>query len=112
MIASVIAAALLLVPASSPTAAQRKAYNSCLEKFTIKGIEEKMEAAAFEAAVGTVCANELSTLRQAAVSTGLAAGRKKADLEEMIAGDIEDYQANAKDMFRDFKEKGSKAQTP
>ena len=112
MIASVIAAALLLVPASSPTAAQRKAYNACLEKFTIKGIEEKMEPAAFDASVATVCASELSSLRQAAVSTGMAAGRKKAELEEMISGDIEDYQANAKDMFLDFKQKGAKAQTP
>ena len=112
MIASVIAAALLMVPASSPTAAQRKAYNACLEKFAIKEIEDKMEAAAFEASVATACANEQSSLRQAAVSTGVAAGRKKAELEEMISGDIEDYQANAKDIFLDFKQKGAKPQTP
>lgn len=112
MIASVIAAALLLAPSSSPIASQRKAYNSCLEQFTIKGIEEKMEASAFEAALPAACANEQNALKQAAVSTGLAAGRKKADLEEIVAGDIEDYQANAKDLFKDFKAKAEKPSTP
>jgi hypothetical protein len=115
MIASVIAATLMMAPATNAVAvhrkayaAQRKAYNDCLEEFAIKGIESKMEVAAFESAVATACSGEATALRQAAVGTSKAAGRKPADGEEMVTDDIAEYQENAKYLFRDFKEKGSK----
>lgn len=108
MTLSAVVAALLL---ASPTAPQRRAYNDCLEKFAVKSIEEKMETAAFEAAVATACASELNALKQAAVATGLKEGRKKADLEQIVAGDIEDYQLDAKDLFKDFKAKAEKPPT-
>jgi hypothetical protein len=115
MIASVIAATLMMAPAMNAVAvhrkayaAQRKAYNDCLEEFAIKGIESKMEIAAFESAVATACSGEATALRQAAVGSSKAAGRKPADGEEMVTDDIAEYQENAKFIFRDFKEKGSK----
>jgi len=115
MIASVIAATLMMAPATNAVAvhrkayaAQRKAYNDCLEEFAIKGIESKMEVAAFESAVATACSGEATALRQAAVGSSKAAGRKPADGEEMVTDDISEYQENAKYLFRDFKEKGSK----
>lgn len=99
MIASVIAAALLL---ASPTAGQRKALTSCLEKFTVKSVEDKMDANAFQSALAAACAQEEATLRRAALAVDLKAGRKAADSESMISGDLEDYKANAIDLFRDF----------
>jgi hypothetical protein len=115
MIASVIAATLMMAPATNPVAvhrkayaAQRKAYNDCLEEFAIKGIENKMEISAFDTAVSTACSGEVTALRQAAIGTSAAAGRKAADAEEMVTDDIAEYQENAKYLFKDFKEKGSK----
>ena len=115
MIASVIAATLMIAPTTNPVAvhrkayaAQRKAYNDCLEEFAVKGVENKMEIAAFESAIATACSGEASALRQAAVSTSAAAGRKPAEAEEMVTDDIAEYQENAKYLFRDFKKDGSK----
>jgi hypothetical protein len=110
MIASVIAAALLL--ASNPTAPQRKAYNACLEKFTMKSFEDRLELAAFESALPTACAAEAATLRKSALAADLKAGRKAADSASMIDGDFEDYKANAMEIFRDFKSKSAKAEAP
>ena len=106
MIAPALAFSFLLL--ANPTSAQRSAYNECLEKFTIKSIEDKLEEAAFETAVATACAAEAEALRKAALAADLAAGRKAADSADMISGDIEDYQANAKDLFADFKARAEK----
>lgn len=103
MIASVLAFALLAAAAADNVRAARTAYGDCLESFTSKSLDEQLEPAAFDAAIGTACTDKVDALRRAAVSAAVAAKRKSKDAEEMVGGDIEDYQINAKEMFREYK---------
>ena len=109
MISSALAFVLVMTAAAADgTPAARKAYSACLEKFMAKGLDAQMEPEAFDAAVATACPAEASRLRQAAIDANVAAGRKRADAEDMVAGDIEDYQLNTKELYREFKETGAR----
>ena len=109
MISTALAFSLLITTAAADgTPSARKAYSGCLHKFLVKGLDDKLEPDAFDAALAGACAAEAARLRQAAIDASVAAGRKRADAEEMVAGDIQDYQADAKEMFREYKEKGAR----
>lgn len=103
MLASVIALTLAAAAQDNPTTAARKAYGACLDTFIIKGLDEQLEPDAFDAALPTACTDKADALRRAAVSAAVAAKRKSKDAEEMVAGDLEDYQLNAKEMYREHK---------
>ena len=108
MISSALALMLLMAPAADNTPTARRAYSACLNQFIAKTLDDKLEPTAFDSAVPTACTDKAEALRRAAVSAAVAAKRKSKDAEEMVSGDIEDYQANAKEMFREYKEKGVK----
>ena len=112
MISSAIALIMVMTAAApDATPSARKAYSACLEKFMVKGLDEKMEPAAFDTAVAGACSAEAARLRQAAIDANVAAGRKRADAESMVAGDIEDYQLNTRELFREFKDTGARPTT-
>jgi hypothetical protein len=109
MIASVLAFTLAAAAAAPDnTGSARKAYGACLDTFIIKGLDDKLEPDAFDTAVKAACTDKAEALRRAAVSAAVAAGRKSRDAEQMVAGDVEDYQINAKEMFREYKASNTK----
>ena len=109
MISSALALILAMTAAAADgTPAARKAYSACLERFMAQRLDEKMAPEAFDAAIGTACAPEASRLRQAAMDAAKAQGRPAASAEEMVTGDMEDYQLNTKELFREFLESGAR----
>lgn len=108
MISSALAFSLLLTAAAADgTSSARKAYSSCLDRFMAQGLDAKMAPEAFDAALATACSAEAARLRQAAIEATVAAGRKRTDAEEMVAGDIEDYQLNTKELYREYASTGT-----
>jgi hypothetical protein len=95
----------LLLLASSGSA--QKALGSCLNTVTREKLQAKAAPEIFDAALATSCTAERAALRQAIITERVAAKMKRADAEEIAAGDTEDYLLNAKEMYRGYLEAGA-----
>lgn len=96
-----IALALTLAAAGgSPSSESREGYARCLKDFMKASLEQKMEPAAFDAAVATACRDKQALFKTALVNADLALGMKRAASEKAIGEQIADYIAMAKEDYR------------
>ena len=103
MISSALVA-LLIVAAPDPTAQNRETYARCLKDFMRASHEQKMEPAAFDAALASACKDKEALLKTALTKADLAMGIKRAVSEKSTSEQIADYLAMAKDDYRaDFE---------
>jgi D-alanyl-D-alanine dipeptidase len=95
-----IALVSMLAGAGSPSSEGREAYARCLKEFKRVSLEQKMEPAAFDAAVATACRDKQLLFKTALINADVAMGMKRAASEKAIGEQIADYIAMAKEDFR------------
>lgn len=102
MISLALATAMSLAAAQAdPTVQPRKSFASCLSNFKKGSLQQKMEAAAFSAAVKTACQTEAASLRQALVTLDMKRGGKRAEAEANADFDLQGYRENMDESYRD-----------
>ncbi len=103
MISAVLAAMIAAAPAPADKIAMaRKDYSQCLRAFMDKGVKDKMEPAAFKAALATTCTDKEQVFRSAVIAADVAAGLKRASAEQNAALDIDDIRTNTAETFEGF----------
>lgn len=95
-----IALASMLAVAVSPSSESREGYARCLKDFMRASLEQKMEPAAFDAAIATACRDKQALFKTALINADLALGMKRAASEKAIGEQIADYIAMAKEDYR------------
>ncbi len=108
MISSALAM-LLYVAAPNATAESREAFARCLKDVVRTSLEEKKDAATFQAALASACKDKEVMLKSALVSSDVAMGLKRAASEKASAEQIADYRVMAKE---DFEAAIAEASTP
>jgi hypothetical protein len=66
-----------------------------------RSLKEQAAAEAFASGIGPACAEREKTFRTLVVQIDTAAGIKRAAAEENAGVEIEDMQANIREMFQD-----------
>lgn len=102
-----ITAILLAAMAPSPTAqvdATRAAFTKCMRAHMKKSLEDKMPIGEYELAVKDACSTERGAFRAAVITLNRSSGDSEADAADNADMQIEDYQANYVDKFKDFAE--------
>jgi hypothetical protein len=113
MISHVLLMTLLAAPApaapstANPTQA-RKALASCLNEAVKTDLDAKVEPAAFQAKLPTLCPNEKAAYRAASVAADIAGGIRRATAEQNAAMDLDDVAASTLDRYKDFSETNTK----
>ena len=112
MISFALAFMMMLAPSygSGAVAEPKKALNACLTNITKEKLQAKVAPDAFESALGSACAVEAARFREAIVAQRVAAKVKRADAEQIAAGDAEDIFLNAKEMYREYAERNTQPQ--
>lgn len=79
----------------------RKNYAACLNKFSKTNLADKVEPAAFSAALKTACVPEAAALKKALIDYDVAMGTKRAAAEENAALDLEGYTQNIEESYKE-----------
>jgi hypothetical protein len=103
-------AMMLLTAAQNATADNREAYARCLKEFVRTSAEQKMEPAAFDAAIASACKDKEALLKTSLINADLAIGLKRAAAEKSTAEQITDYVTMAKEDYRADLSSGAKPQ--
>ena len=112
MIATSVAVALLLAAApADPAKMPRKEFSRCLQSETQVQLGAKAAPEAFDQAIGPACAAQQAALRNALVSANMATGLNRKEAEEEASVEVDDYLANAKDMYREYLETDTKPES-
>jgi hypothetical protein len=98
---STVLAMLLMAPSPEAVALARRDYSRCLSEFMKKSVKENMTPDAFDAALTPACAAKEQVLRTTIVAVDMAAKIKRAEAEENAGFEVDDLQANIKEVFRD-----------
>ncbi|MFN3945189.1 MAG: hypothetical protein ACK4K7_09690 [Allosphingosinicella sp.] len=105
MISTVLALMLsTAAQASDPVVVPRRAYNLCLSNFMRAQLRDGVDEAAFDTAIETACRDQESSLREAIIQRAMNMGDRRPVAERDAAAEIDDYQANARELFREHKE--------
>jgi len=80
----------------------RAAFTKCMRDDMRKSLEAKMGDAEYEMAVKSTCSEQRDAFRAAVVAFGRAAGDSQKNAEEDADMQIEDYNANFTDKFKDY----------
>jgi hypothetical protein len=108
MISSVLALTLMTAAAQSdPVSVPRRSYNICLSNFMRTHLRQRTSETDFDAAVTGACQEQETALKTAIVQAAVRLGDSRAVAERDAAAEIEDYRANAREMFREHKENNS-----
>ena len=103
MISVLLATALATTAMQSEAANQaRRAYSDCLRTFMRASLQQRMEPAAFETAMGTQCTTQATAYRAAMVQRDQRAGGSRARAEEDAQIMIDDTKANVLEYYRDY----------
>jgi hypothetical protein len=103
MISAMLAAALALTAMQSDAAnSARRAYSDCLRTFMRASLQQRMEPAAFETAMGNQCTTQATAYRAALVARDQRAGGSRARAEEDAQIMIDDTKANVLEYYRDY----------
>jgi hypothetical protein len=97
-----VALALMMAGPAAGTpspAVSREGYARCLKDLVRKAAEDKMDAAAFEAALAAACRDREATFKAAMVGSEVALGVKPAVAERGVLDEIRDYRSGAKEDF-------------
>ena len=97
---SIALASMLAAAAASPSSEGREGYARCLKEFMRASLEQKMEPAAFDAAVANACRDKQLLFKSALVNADVAMGIKRAASEKAIGEQIADYISMAKEDYR------------
>ena len=99
---SLMLAFALAAPNPSSIDAPRRAFASCLKVFETTSRKDKIDAAAYGAAVKSACAAEAAALSTALVNFDVAMGNKRATATVNAARDIDDYRLTSEERDRDL----------
>lgn len=99
MISLALATALAAAAVQGPPAAPRKTFASCLSRVAKEKSAEKMEKAAFTAAIRAGCTAEETAFRKSIVDYDVKTGSKRAVAEEGAELQVEDYLVNTTDTY-------------
>ena len=94
MISLAVATALAAAAVQGPPAAPRRDFSSCLSRAAKEKSAEKMEKAAFTAAIKAACAAQEAAFRKSIVDYDVKTGSKRAVAEEGAELQVEDYLVN------------------
>ena len=103
-------ALMLLYAGPNATSESREAYARCLKDFVRNSAEQKMEPAAFNTAIVTVCKDKEAALKAALTASDLAMGLKRAASQKSTAEQIADYLSMAKEDYKADFDASSKPQ--
>ena len=98
----------LAAPNPSKLDMPRKAYQACLKSFETKSLGDKIDAAAYSAALKGACTAEAGTLAKALTDHDVAMGSKRAAAAATAASDVADYVLTSEERFRDMVTPASK----
>ena len=101
MITLVVALAML-APNPATIDGPRHAFAACLKRFESQNLAQKVDAAAYEAAVKSACQAEATGLLDALVRYDVAMGTKRAAATSNAERDLDDYRATSSDRYRDI----------
>ena len=104
---SVVLASMLLVMQGGSANQARHAYAQCLEKALRTHLESKTDPTGFDTALTATCAAQAAAYRNAVLAAETAAGSSRADAEDLANSEIEDLEANTKDLYRANLEAGT-----
>ena len=99
---SVVLAATLAAAAPGSQDAARASYGRCLSAFMRASIAKPVPAAEFDKAAAAACANEKAAFERAAIAADTARKISRTEAQQMVASEIEDYIANAKEGYRAY----------
>jgi hypothetical protein len=102
-----IASLLIVAMAPSPSAAvdtTRVAFTKCLNTHMKKSLEAKMPTGEYEIAVKAACDTERAAFRSAVITLDRSSGDSEADAAENADMQIDDYNSNFTDKFKDYTE--------
>lgn len=106
LISTLVLAAMI----QSPTATvdnSRAAFTKCLRTHMTKSLKDKMSPAEYDMTIKGICSGERDAFRTAVIALNRATGDSAADATENADMQIEDYQANFSEKFKDNSEAGS-----
>lgn len=90
--------------ASDPANVPRRSYNICLNQFMRSKLRDRLSPEEFDAAVESACTEQESALKTAIIQRSVALGDSRSVAERDAGLEIDDYQANAREMYREHKE--------
>ena len=97
---SLALAAMILAAQGGGAPQARHAYGECLRQTMQTHLETKTEPSAFDAALASACSAQAATYRNAVMAAEKAAGSSPADAQDLANSEIEDLEANTKDLYR------------
>lgn len=100
MISLALIAALAAAAPADGMAQPRKAYVECLSKLHDAEIAQKSDASKFEAALGTSCAAQETTLKNAIIAHYVSMKTPRAEAEQSAKDWVWDLQESAKERYR------------
>jgi hypothetical protein len=100
MISSAIAMLLLVAAPGNPASQSRDGYANCLRELVRTSAEKKLDASAFDAALGSACRDKEASFKNAMVESEVKVGIKRAVAEQGIQQEIADYRVMAKEEFQ------------
>jgi hypothetical protein len=103
-------ASMLLVAQAGSAGQARQAYADCLDKSLRTHLESKTDPAAFDTALTSACAAQAAAYRNAILAAEQASGASAADAAELAGAEIEDLEANTKDLYRAHLEDNTRPQ--
>lgn len=104
MISPVLAALLLAAPSPAAVAQARLVYSKCLTAALKTDLKEKVEPAAFDAKLATLCKPEEIAFRGALVSLDVANRTARAAAEAGAADEVSYFHDTTKERYKDFFE--------
>jgi hypothetical protein len=107
MISHVLLLAFLAAPASAPPRnapprnpnAERQAYMHCVDALVRSDLKAKVEPKAFEAKIATICQPQETAFRAASIAADTSVGVRRAQAEQNVASEIEDFRATRIDNY-------------
>ena len=102
LISTLVLAAMVQSPAAVDTS--RAAFTKCLRTHMSKSLKDKMTPAEYDMTIKGVCTSERDAFRKAVTALNRATGDSAADAAENADMQIEDYQANFSEKFKDYTE--------
>lgn len=100
MIILIAASAVFLVADQAAIAAPTNAYKNCLKDAGAKAKSEKVKGDAFETYVRTLCAAQITELRNALIGFEVKNGTKRVEAARDADMTVDDYLASAVDNYQ------------
>ena len=97
---SVVLAATLAAAAPGSQDAARSTYAKCLSAFMRESVQKPVKPAEFDTAAAAACATEKAAFERASVAADVARKMSRTEAQQLVASEIQDYLANAKEGYR------------